>query len=128
MKRKTRTITVNDQQYVWWYRLGGGAIIIFSLINDKTSMITVEFPCEYKSKYDEGYPEYIIEGFPEYIIMKKDNKEYCVKTIEPKMASLMLSYLSCDAFKSRKNIIYNGYDLLSKMGYIISEVKEGLYW
>lgn len=82
-------------------------------------MLTVEFPCEYYSKYDVV--------FPEYIIMKKDNKEYCVKTLEPKMAGLMLSYLS-DAFKSRKNIIYNGYDLLSKMGYIISEVKNRWYW
>lgn len=119
MNRKTRTITVNGIQYLWWYRLDGGAIIILSPINDKTSMITVEFPCEYYSKYDVV--------FPEYIIMKKDNKEYCVKTLEPKMASLMLSYLS-DAFKSRKNIIYNGYDLLSKMGYIISEVKNRWYW
>ncbi|MDE6727073.1 MAG: hypothetical protein K2J80_03915, partial [Oscillospiraceae bacterium] len=79
MNRKTRTITVNDRQYVWWYRLDGGAFIILSPINDKTSMITVEFPCGDKIKYDE----YDVV-FPEYIIMKKDNKEYCVNTIGPK--------------------------------------------
>lgn len=121
--RKTRTITVNDRQYVWWYKIRWGAFIYLSPINDKTSIITVEFPCEGKIKYDE----YDVV-FPECIIMKKDNKEYCVNTIGPKMASLMLSYLSCNTFKSQKNIIYNGYDLLSKMGYIISEVKITLYW
>lgn len=127
MKRKTRTITVNDQQYVWWNEFGErSAIIYFSPINDKTSKITVEFCFEHKSKYDERFP--YADIYPEYVIMKKDNIEYCVKTIEPKMAYLILSYLSYDAFISRKNVTYNGLDLLSKMGYMISEVKEGLCW
>ena len=127
MKRKTRTITVNDQQYVWWYKIGEEcAIIHFSPFNDKTSKITVKFCFEHKNTFD-AQPHFA-DIYPEYIIMKKDNKEYRIKTVEPKMASLILSYLSYDAFISRKNITYNGLDLLSKMGYIISEVKEGWYW
>lgn len=127
MKRKTRTITVNNQQYIWWYDFGEKcAIIYFSPINDKTSKITVEFRFEYKSKYDEN--DSFIDIFPEYVIIKKDDKEYYIKTIAPKMASLLLSYLSYNAFISRKNITYDGLELLSKMGYTISEIKEGWYW
>lgn len=127
MKRKTRTITIKEKQYVWWYGFGEScAIIYFSPIDDKTSKITVTFSFENEIKFDEKYP--FASKFPEYIIMKKDDKEYCIKTIEPKMASLILSYLSYDAFISRKNVTYDGLDLLSKMGFIISEVKEGLCW
>lgn len=120
MKRKTRTITVNDRKYVWWYKFGGGAVIYFSPFNDKTSIITVKFPLEYSNPN--------MEKFPEYIFMDKDNKLYCVKTIEPKMASLILTYLPDNAFMTRKTIDYNGFDLLSQMGYTIVKIQEGLYF
>ena len=58
MKRKTRTITVNNQQYVWWYKFSENAVvIIISPIHDKTSRVTVEFPRQ--SNYqDENEKQY----------------------------------------------------------------------
>lgn len=128
MKRKTRTITVDDKKYVWWCDLGMGyAIIKISPFDDKTSVITIEFP--YVSNKNSSETEYeYIEEFPEYIIMNKDNKEYCIKIVEPKMVSLILSYLSPENFISRKSINYNGFDLLSQMGFTVCDIKLGWCW
>ena len=66
--------------------------------------------------------------FPEYISIQKDDENYCIKTIEPRMVNLMLSILSDSAFESRKNIIFNGQELLTETGYVITDIKMGMYW
>lgn len=119
MKRKTRIITVNDEKFVWWYKIGNVTEVKFSPIDDKTSTITVAFPCD--SKFNE---EFVIS-----ICMTKEDEKRCIKVIEPQMAGLLLSYISeHHMFITRCNTILNGFDLLSKMGYSICEVKRGLYW
>ena len=44
------------------------------------------------------------------------------------MVNLMLTILSDSTFESRKNIVFNGQELLSKTGYVITEIKTGMYW
>lgn len=118
MKRKTRTITVNDEKFVWWYKIGNITEIKLSPISDKTSIITVTFPC--KCNYIE---EYVFS-----ITMTKEDEEYCIIVIEPQMAGLLLSYLSeHKMFITRRNTYINGFDLLFQMGYSICEVKNG-FW
>lgn len=128
MRRKTRTITVNNQQYVWWNRFNeNGVGVVISPIHDKTSTVTVEFP---RKLHDQTCNEKQIStgNFPEYISIKKNNKESCIKTIEPKMVSLLLTQLSNSAFKHRQNNVYNGLDLIAEMGYTITKIKNGMYW
>lgn len=117
MKRKNRTIIVGSRQYIWQYELGSCTILKFSPISDKTSTVSVEFYC--KNKY--------ADSFPECITMNKNGKEYHIKTISPRMARLILFYLS-DKFITRKNIKYDGCELLSQMGFTIIGIKDGLYW
>ena len=66
--------------------------------------------------------------FPEYISIQKDDENYCIKTIEPHMVNLMLTILSDNAFESRKNIVYNGQELLTETGYAIADIRMGMYW
>ncbi len=124
MKRKTRTITVNNQQYIWWYELEAETTINLSPINDKTSIISIYFPLDAIHKHEHP----IFDIYNEAIIMKKDNEEYCLKIISPQMAALIISNLSFNEFTTRRHIFYNGFDLLSKWNFIISEVVTGLCW
>ena len=44
------------------------------------------------------------------------------------MVNLMLTILSDNAFESRKNIVYNGQELLTETGYAITDIRMGMYW
>ena len=61
-------------------------------------------------------------------LIQKDDENYCIKTIEPRMVNLMLSILSDNAFVTRKNIVYNGQELLTETGYAITDIMMGMYW
>lgn len=126
MKRKTRTITVNDKKYVWWYQLGAGmAEINLSPVNDKTSVITVNFLCDNAEITDECEKYIGIGKYPEYVTIDS----VCdIKTISPAMASFMISHLKSDDFVTRKHITYNGFDLLAEWGFRVSKITDGIYW
>ncbi len=120
MKRKTRKITINDKQYLWWYNLGQScAVIQISPINDKTSVVEINFDYEYKEH--EYYDEY-----PQYLVVSKDNIKKSVKITEPKMVSILISALSDSAFISRKRFSYSGFDLLLRSGFKIISVEAGI--
>lgn len=126
MKRKTRTITVNDKKYVWWYSLGAGlADINLSPINDKTSVITVNFLCDNMEITDECEKYIGIGKYPEYVTIDSVGD---IKTISPAMASFILSHLKSDDFVTRKYITYNGFDLLTEWGFRVSKITDGIYW
>ncbi|MDE5763916.1 MAG: hypothetical protein K2I00_03015 [Ruminococcus sp.] len=129
MKRKTRTITVNDNKYVWWYRVGAGlAEINLSPVNDKTSVITVNFLCD-NAEITDKYEKYIgIGKYPEYITVQKDYSLCDIKTVSPKMAAFILSHLKSDDFVARKYISYNGFDLLEEWGFVVNKITDGIYW
>ena len=128
MKRKTRTITVNNKQYIWWYTFNENTVsLILSPANDKTSTITVMFSVNVDSHKVNDHP-IAVGCFPEYISIQKDDENYCIKTIEPHMVNLMLTILSDNAFESRKNIVYNGQELLTETGYAITDIRMGMYW
>lgn len=129
MKRKTRIITVNDTKYVWWYRLGGGlAEINLSPINDKTSVITMNFLCDNIGVVNELEKYIAIGKYPEYISVQKDNSVCDIKTISPAMAAFMLSHLKPHDFVARKHITYSGIDLLTKWGFSVNKITNGIYW
>lgn len=129
MKRKTRTITVNDKKYVWWYRLGAGlAEINLSPINDKTSVITVNFLCDNTEITDECEKYIGIGKYPKYVTIQKDNSVCDIKTISPAMASFMISHLKSDDFVARKHITYSGFDLLEEWGFSVNKITDGIYW
>lgn len=119
MKRWTRTITVNDKKYIWWCRIDtNDTQLVLSPERDKTSTISVSFAEE------NGYGNYT-----ESVVIKKNGAERCVKIVEPAMAGLVLPYLQeQETFITRKHLIVNGFELLSKMGYEVTETKEGCYW
>ncbi len=119
MKRKTRTITVNNKKYVWWWDIINYTTSLFlSPEGDKTSTISVDFT------------DKCINGqFNMSVIVRKDGTEKAVKIVEPAMAGLILPYLQEQGiFKTRKHIVMDGLELLEKMGYEVNEIKKGLYW
>ena len=67
LKRKTRTITVNHQQYVWWYTFHDNmASVIISPVHDKTAAITIQFANKSFPFQSDDTP-IAIGYFPEYI-------------------------------------------------------------
>lgn len=129
MKRKTRTITVNDSKYVWWYSLGAGlAEINLSPINDKTSVITVNFLCDNMEITDKCEKFIGIGKYPEYVTIQKDDSVCDIKTIAPAMAAFMISHLKSDDFVTRKHITYSGFDLLEEWGFSVNKITDGIYW
>lgn len=157
MKRKVRTITVNGQKFVWWYSICEHETVLhFSPFEDKTSMISVVFADIKDSLYGQ-YNEGVVVSwvavtnplqggmiqYNEGITMSMSNTECSVTLVEsrsdpeyyftiigPKMTGLLLTYFTGQnyLFETRKNITLNGYDLLSRMGYQVLEVKKGLTW
>ncbi|MDE5619023.1 MAG: hypothetical protein K2I80_00655 [Ruminococcus sp.] len=121
MKRKTRTITVNDRKYVWWYEIGDSTAVLFlSPKNDKTSTVKIIF----KDSSCITENQFVLS-----VIIKKDNAEKCVTVVEPAMAGFVLPYLQEQGtFTPRKHIVIDGLELLEKMGYAVVGIKEGLYW
>ncbi len=120
MKKKFRVITINENKFVWWYGVSAGmSALTISPFEDKTSRAVIEFRNSgHKYKYD------II--FPLYFELEKDGERRGLKTIEPGMAALLAMYLSqMEMFKTRKQIILNGYDLLADMGYNIIRIENG---
>lgn len=154
MKRKVRTITVNQQKFVWWYSIGEHETVVkLSPFADKTSVINVVFGDIEESLYGEYNESVVISresvpqcGLFQYneditlldvdprcsvtLVKSWTNPEYQFTIIEPKMAALLLTYFTeqNDMFETRKNITLNGYDLLTQMGYQILEVKKGMCW
>ena len=117
MKRKTRTITVNNKKYVWWWNVYYDATSLFlSPEGDKTSTISVDFT----DKCSNG-------EFNMSVVVRKDGTEKTVKIVEPAMAGLVLPYLH-ETFTPRKYIVIDGSELLEKMGYEVVGIKKGLSW
>lgn len=129
MKRKTRTITVNNNKYVWWYDLGAGlAEINLSPADDKTSVIIVNFLCD-NAKITDECEKYIgIGKYPEYVAIRKDDIVYDIKTTSPAMAAFMISHLKSDDFVTRKHITHSGFDLLAEWGFSVNKITNGIYW
>ena len=119
MKRKTRTITINNKKYIWWCRIDtNDTQLVLSPKRDKTSTISVSFAKE------NGYG-----GYTESVVIKKNDAERCVKIVEPAMAGLVLPYLQeQESFVTRKHMTIDVFELLSQMGYEVIETKEGEYW
>ena len=126
MGRKFRTISVNGQKFVWWYKISEEETAVHvSPFGDKTSVVSIVFPDrDGKPCYQSGF------SYHESVVMTKDDEEYCVKIVSPKMAGLILTYLTGqdEGIVARKKVIRNGYELLAQMGYQVTEVKWGLYW
>ncbi len=120
MKKKYRVITINENKFVWWYGVSAGmSALTISPFEDKTSRAVIEFrDSGHNYKYD------II--FPLYFELEKDGERRGLKTIEPGMAALLAMYLSqMEMFKTRKQLILNGYELLADMGYNIIRIENG---
>ena len=140
MKRKVRTISLNNQKFVWWYGISEYVTTVnISPFHDKTSIISIKFPdintCFDSGAYNEstiislGWQMYL-GTYNESVVISKDDTQYCVKIVEPKMVGLLLSYFIArnDLFVTRKTNVLNGYDVLLRMGYQVVEVKKGVYW
>lgn len=116
MKRKTRTITVNDKKYIWWNSLiNDTTSLILSPEGDKTSTVSVDFT------------DKCINGeFNMSVVLKKDGAEKTVKIFEPAMAGLVLPYLQEQGtFMPRKHIVIGCFELLSQMGYEVVGIEKG---
>ena len=125
MKRKTRTITVNNKRYVWWWGVYYDTTELYlSPEGDKTSVIRVDFTDKcINCQFDIG------SQFNIGVIVRKDGTEKTVKIIEPAMSGLLLPYLQeQEMFITRKNIFIDGCDLLGKMGYEVIVIKKCLCW
>lgn len=117
MKRKTRTITVNNKKYVWWNSLiNDTTSLVLSPEGDKTSTVSVDFT-----------DKCINSEFNMSVVLKKDGTEKTVKIFEPAIAGLVLPYLQEQGtFTPRKHIVIDGSELLSQMGYEVVGIKKGL--
>lgn len=122
MKKSRRTITVDGNKYVWWYKIGAGlSVVIISPFRDKTTRARIEFQ-DTERNCDYGY----CFTFPLYVVLEKNGERYGLKLIEPGMAALLAMYLSHrELFKARKEIILQGYELLADMGYNIIRIENG---
>lgn len=128
LKRKTRTITVNHQQYVWWYTFHDNmASVIISPVHDKTAAITIQFANKSFPFQSDDTP-IAIGYFPEYITIEKDHEAECLKTLSPRMVNLILNHVSADSFKCRNHIVYDAFDFIADMGYTVTDMKTGIYW
>lgn len=119
MERKTRTVTVDNKRYVWWWGVGNYTTSLFlSPEEDKTSTISVDFT------------DKCIDGeFNLAVTIRKGDTEKDVTILEPAMSGLLLPYIQEQGiFVTRKNIVMNGVELLEKMGYEVIGIKKGLCW
>ena len=89
-------------------------------------MVTIEFSADISCT--ENIDMHAIGSYPEYITIQKDNIECQIKTIEPKIVSMMLNQLTDAAFNSRQNVILNGMEIMTDMGYSITKIEMGVYW
>ena len=119
MKKKTRVLTVGGARYVCLICFNGGISMKLSPERDKTAVVEVHFPRGGDDRDD---------SFPEVIKAVKGGEEVSLMTDRPSGAALVLSLLSGDAFVSRKTCTADGYELLRKGGYEITETKNGLFW
>lgn len=123
MKKNRRTITVDGNKYVWWYRIDAGlCVVTVSPFEDKTSKIHIEFK-DTKCDCDYGY----CFTFPLYVELEKDREQSHLKLIEPGMATLLVTCLfQRELFQTRKEITLHGYELLADMGYDIIRIEKGV--
>ena len=119
MKKNRRTITVDGNKYVWWYRIDAGlCVVTVSPFEDKTSKIRIT-----KCDCDYGY----CFAFPLYVELEKDREQSRLKLIEPEMATLLVTCLfQRELFQTRKEITLHGYELLADMGYDIIRIENGV--
>lgn len=164
MKKRVRTITVNGQKFAWWCRINEHETVVkLSPLEDKTSIISVFFSGENirdgLSQFIDGIViSWVETGNPlldqtsqhnESVLMAADGEAFCIKIMEPRMAALLVTYLTgqnclcaeaCKerglavhvppggCFATRRSIRLNGYELLSQMGYQVLEVQKGYCW
>lgn len=122
MKKNRRTITVGGYKYVWWYGIGAGlSVVTISPFRDRTSKVRIEFQ-DTECDGDYGY----CFTFPLYVELEKDRERCSLKLIEPGMVSLLTMYLSKkELFKAQKEITFQGYEILTDMGYNIIRIENG---
>lgn len=125
MKKKIRTIVVSDCKYVWWYKIQKDLIIIVSPLNDKTSTVSITFPCNH---YNYNLPQAAIGAIPEKILLQKNEIKETFEVLSPKLISILIEHLSPSIFKTHCGRQFNGIDLLNNMGYSITDIKYRMYW
>ena len=119
MKKKTRVLTVGGARYVCLICFNGGISMKLSPEKDKTAVVEVHFPRGGDDRDD---------SFPEVIKAVKGGEEVSLMTDRPSGAALVLSLPGGEAFVSRKTCTVDGYELLRRGGYEITEIKNGLFW
>lgn len=133
MKKKLRAITLNGQKFAWWFAADQHETVLkLSPFEDKTTVASIVF-----SDRDIAV-SWVVTGNPFWDQMRHYNESVVVLTegtvcdfrlIGPKMAGLLLAYfIEKNLFKTRTNSAFNGYELLSQMGYQVVAVKKGICW
>ena len=125
MKKKTRTIVISDCKYVWWHKIKEDLLIIVSPFNDKTSTVSISFPCKHNN---DNLPQAAIGSIPERIILQNNDINEAIEVLSPKLISILIEHLSSAVFNPHSDKQFNGIDLLKNLGYTITDIKYRMYW
>lgn len=125
MKKKIRTIVISDCKYVWWYKIQEDLIIVVSPFNDKTSTVSISFPCNHNN---DNLPQAATGAIPAKILLRKNDIDKTFEVLSPKLVSVLIEYLSSSAFNTHCDRQFNGIGLLNNMGYTITDIKYRMYW
>lgn len=119
MRRKTRTITVLNEKYLYWYNLGDECTqISLSPKDDKTILIQIHF------HNITGITHSDSAWFWELVKINATKNELstCIKLTQPKFIADLIILLLKDTpdlflIRNKKTVYEDGYALLAKMGY-----------
>lgn len=131
MKKKVRQITVENQNYVWWYGISERITVLYlSPAADKTNIVRIEFAKMPNMPDGEIWSTGM--SYAEKVGMTKGGERFEIKIISPKMAAMLIAYLvkeRPETFgKCREITFQDGYALLGGMGYTEISVELGMYW
>lgn len=131
MKKIVRQITVENQNYVWWYGISERVTVLYlSPAADKTNIVRIEFAK--MPDIPDGKTWSTGMSYAEKVGMMKDGERFEIKIISPKMASMLIAYLvkeRPETFGKRREITFqDGCALLGGMGYTEISVESGVYW
>ena len=93
---------------------------------DKTSTVTVDISIQ--TEFQQYNEDHLAADYIESVSLKKDDEEYWIETVGAKMVNLILNQKSESVFEHRRNNVYNISDLITDMGYEITDYKIGKYW
>lgn len=125
MRRKVRRIAVSGKHYVWWYNFcENGAEVYVSPDGDKTACAKVRFSS--RGTLPDAQPA--AGMFPGSLKLVRSGESLCVRTLSPKMASLVIASLPENTLASRKTSFFDGYELLETKGFTVSDVINEYYW